>query len=245
MSVEIQFLGSGDAFGSGGRLQACIHVQTAETQFLLDCGASAVIGMKRFGVDPSRIDWILISHLHGDHFAGIPFLILDGQFSRRTRPLRIAGPPGVAKRVREAMEVLFPGSSGVQRKFAVDFTEMKEGAVNSFDGLSAIPYPVVHPSGSTSYALRVSCGGKEIGYSGDTEWTENLIPVARGTDLFISECYIFDKKINYHLSYQILREQKETLGCRRLILTHMGDGMLKHLESVDLEWAEDGKKIVL
>ena len=104
MSVEIQFLGSGDAFGNGGRLQACIHVQTAETQFLLDCGASAVIGMKRFGVDPSRIDWILISHLHGDHFAGIPFLILDGQFSRRTRPLRIAGPPGVAKRVLAALD---------------------------------------------------------------------------------------------------------------------------------------------
>ncbi len=245
MSVEIQFLGSGDAFGNGGRLQACIHVRTDETRFLLDCGASALVGMKRFGVDPSEIDRVLISHLHGDHFAGIPFLILDGQFSRRTRPLRIAGPPGVEERVREAMEILFPGSSQVQRKFSVDFAEMKESTVNFYEGVSVIPYPAVHPSGSTSFALRVSCAGKEIGYSGDTEWTENLISVAREADLFISECYIFDKKINYHLSYQNLQEQKEKLGYHRLILTHMSDDMLKRLESMNVEWADDGKKIVL
>jgi ribonuclease BN (tRNA processing enzyme) len=61
------------------------------------------------------LDIILLSHLHGDHFGGLPFLILDAQFSRRTRPLVIAGPPGVEARVRDAMEVLFPGSSAVQR----------------------------------------------------------------------------------------------------------------------------------
>jgi len=245
VSVEIQFLGTGDAFGSGGRMQACIYVQADETRFLLDCGASALVSMKRFGVDPSRIDWVLVSHLHGDHFAGIPFLILDGQFSRRTRPLKIAGPGGIEGRVKEAMELLFPGSSRVQRKFAVEFAEVKEGVENSFDGLKVTSLPVVHPSGATSYALRVSCEGREIGYSGDTEWAENLIPVARGADLFISECYIFDKKIPYHLSYQNLQEQKEKLGYRRLILTHMSEDMLKRLESIDLEWAEDGKKIVL
>ena len=94
-NIEIYFLGTGDAFGSGGRLQTCIHVKTQEFRFLIDCGASALIGMKRFGVDPSLVDLIFLSHLHGDHFAGIPFLILDGQFSRRTRPLQIVGPPGV------------------------------------------------------------------------------------------------------------------------------------------------------
>ena len=242
--VEVLFLGSGDAFGSGGRLQSCICVQSGEVRFLLDCGASALVGMKRYGVDPSGIGLILLSHLHGDHFGGIPFLILDGQFSRRTQPLLVAGPPGVEGRVREAMEVFFPGSSRVQRKFPVEFAEMKERAESSFGDIRVTPFPVVHSSGSPSFALRVGCGGKEIGYSGDTEWTGNLIEAARGTDLFISECYLFDKKINYHMNYQILKEQKGNLGCRRLILTHMGEDVLKHLPSLgDMELAEDGKRV--
>jgi ribonuclease BN (tRNA processing enzyme) len=78
---------------------------------LIDCGASSLIAIKRSGIDASRIGWILLTHLHGDHFGGLPFLILDGQFSRRTLPLVIAGPPGVASRVQTAMEVFFPGSS--------------------------------------------------------------------------------------------------------------------------------------
>jgi len=242
--VEVLFLGSGDAFGSGGRLQSCICVQSGEVRFLLDCGASALVGMKRYGVDPSGIGLILLSHLHGDHFGGIPFLILDGQFSRRTQPLLVAGPPGVEGRVREAMEVFFPGSSRVQRKFPVEFAEMKERAESSFGDIRVTPFPVVHSSGSPSFALRVGCGGKEIGYSGDTEWTGSLIEAARGTDLFISECYLFDKKVNYHLNYQILKEQKGNLGCRRLVLTHMGEDVLKHLPSLgDMELAEDGKRV--
>jgi len=243
--IEIQFLGTGDAFGSGGRLQACIHVQMQELRFLIDCGASALIGMKRFGVDPSLIDLILLSHLHGDHFAGIPFLILDGQFSRRVRPLQIVGPPGVENRVREAMEVFFPGSSQVQRKFRVEFAELKEGITSSFMNLLVTPYAAIHPSGSPSYALRVKCGEKEIGYSGDTEWTESLVAAAHDADLFISECYFFERKASYHLNYQVLKEQKEKLGCRRLILTHMSEDVLSRLESIDFEWAADGEKIVL
>ena len=244
--VEIQFLGTGDAFGSGGRLQACIQVKTGESRFLLDCGASALVSMKRSGVNPGDIGLILLSHLHGDHFGGIPFLILDGQFSRRTLPLLIAGPPGVEGRVQEAMEVFFPGSSRVQRKFPVEFAEMKEKTENRFGEIAVTPFPVVHASGSTSFALRVRCGGKEIGYSGDTEWTETLIEAARGTDLFISECYLFDKKINYHLNYRILKEQEKNLGSRRLILTHLGEEALSQLSSLeDMEWAEDGKKILL
>jgi ribonuclease BN (tRNA processing enzyme) len=243
-TLEILFLGTGDAFGSGGRLQPCLQARTGDFRFLMDCGASALIAMKRFGVDPAEIGLILLSHLHGDHFAGIPFLILDGQFNRRTRPLLIAGPAGVEERVRGAMETLFPGSSGKARKFPVEFAEMKEEEESAFGPLRVTPFPAVHPSGSPAFALRVACAGREIGYSGDTEWSENLVPAARGTDLFISECYSYDKDIPYHLNYRVLREKKPFLGCKRLILTHMGDEMLRQLPSLaDAEWAEDGLRI--
>lgn len=52
-NFTVQFLGSGDAFGSGGRFQTCIYVDAGQTRFLFDCGASSLVAMKRFGVAPS------------------------------------------------------------------------------------------------------------------------------------------------------------------------------------------------
>jgi ribonuclease BN (tRNA processing enzyme) len=95
--MRLKFLGSGDAFGSGGRLNTCFLVNHGEAGFLIDCGASAMISIRRFGVDPNQIGVIVLSHLHADHFGGVPFFILDAQLvSRRTRPLIIAGPKGLS-----------------------------------------------------------------------------------------------------------------------------------------------------
>ncbi len=243
--VEIRFLGSGDAFGSGGRFQACFYVWSESAKFLIDCGASSLIAMKRFGVDPSLVENILLSHLHGDHFGGIPFFILDAQFRRRIHPLIMAGPPGLEARVREAMEVLFPGSSRVQQKFSIEFVELKDRSKTTFGSLAVTPYSVIHPSGDTPYALKIEFEGRVIGYSGDTEWTETLVEAARGVDLFICEAYFFEKKMKYHLDYRTLMDQRKKLECRRLILTHMSDDMLQRLQGLEIEWAEDGKSIVL
>ena len=244
--VSVQFLGSGDAFGSGGRFQSCIYVRCEATHLLIDCGASSLIAMKRFGVDPSLIDTILLSHLHGDHFGGLPFFIMDAQFvSRRRKPLVVAGPPGLETRVFEAMEVMYPGSSQIQKEFALKFAELSEETATTLDPLVVTPYSVVHPSGAPAYALRVACEDKIIAYSGDTEWTEALIRAAHGADLFVCECFSPEKVGGYHLDYQTLMNQRTGLECRRLVLTHMNDDMLRQLGSLDVEGADDGKIVVL
>jgi ribonuclease BN (tRNA processing enzyme) len=143
------------------------------------------------------------------------------------------------------MEVLFPGSSGVQGKFAIEFAELADGSETNLGPLSVIPYGVVHPSGAPSFALRVTCGGKVIAYSGDTEWTDALLEAARGADLFICEAYSFEKKVKYHLDYRTLKDRRTQLECRRIILTHMSNDMLQRLHGLDLEWAEDGKRVVV
>ena len=132
------FAGSGDAFGSGGRLQACIHLQPASAPVLLDCGATSLPALRRCGLDPDRIAAVFVSHLHRDHFGGLPFLILDAQFAGRTAPLAVAGPPGTGRRLTEAMECLFPGSSRVRRRFAVEVTELNpQGAATAGRGAGA------------------------------------------------------------------------------------------------------------
>jgi ribonuclease BN (tRNA processing enzyme) len=192
------------------------------------------------------MDVILVTHLHGDHFGGVPFFIVEAQLiSKRTKPLVIAGPPGLVTRLREAMEVMLPGSSRVPQRFDVQVLELPERIPTQIGRVQVTPYPVVHPSGAPPYALRVACGGKVVAYSGDTEWTDTLLEAAAGADLFICEAYFFEKKIKYHLDYQTLMEHRTALSCRRLILTHMSADMLARLSEVETEYAEDGKRLIL
>jgi ribonuclease BN (tRNA processing enzyme) len=243
--VRVQFLGSGDAFGSGGRFQTCLSLRGAGGLLLIDCGASSLIAMKRAGVSPREIGCVVLSHLHGDHFGGIPFLILDAQFGRRTEPLVIAGPPGVRTRVEAAMEVLFPGSSGVKRRFGVEFIELHDRLATGLGAATVTPFLVQHASGAPPYALRVEYGGKILAYSGDTEWTESLVEVARGADLFVCEAYSFEKKIRYHLDYCTIVDRRAQLECRRLLLTHMSEDVLRRLDEVEFECASDGQTVFL
>ena len=244
--LTVRFLGCGDAFGSGGRFQTCIHVHGESGQFLIDCGASSMIAMKRFGVDPSRIESILISHLHGDHFGGLPFFLLDAQLvARRTRPLVVAGPPGLAVRLQAALEVLFPGSSATPWRFDLQLVELPAGETARIGSLTVRPSPVVHASGAPAYALRVECDEKILAYSGDTEWAESLGEVARDADLFICEAYTYERKLRYHLDYQTIMEHREDLGCRRLVVTHLSDDMLARLTDLDVDVASDGMVITI
>ena len=238
--MRLQFLGSGDAFGSGGRLQTCLALDTGEGLLLLDCGATSLVAMRRAGVEPGDVGWVALTHLHGDHFGGLPFLILDGQFRRRTRPLVVAGPPGVGARLEAAMEVFFPGSTGVARRFATELVELRPGEPAPLGRARVSAFPVVHPSGAPSYALRVECGGRVVAYSGDTEWTDALREAARGADLFVCEAYTFDRPVKYHLDYATIRREAPGLGCRRLVLTHMGPEMLARADEAEHERAADG-----
>jgi ribonuclease BN (tRNA processing enzyme) len=121
----VKFLGCGDAFGSGGRLNTCFLVNRGDASFLIDCGASAMISIRRFGVDPNEIGAIVLSHLHVDHFGGLPSFVLDAQLvSRRTRPLLIAGPQGLGIRLDALMEAHFPGSTKVKRNFPIELIEI-------------------------------------------------------------------------------------------------------------------------
>ena len=238
--VTVQFVGSGDAFGSGGRFQPCIALRADGYQLLLDFGASSMVALRQTGIDPNTIDAVLITHLHGDHYGGLPFLILDAQFRRGAKPLLLAGPPGLRQRLQQALEADFPGSSSVQRRFETTYLELpaREPAVVGPARVTA--YEVPHPSGAPAYAYRVELAGKVIAYSGDGEWSEALVEASADADLFVVEAYYFDKLIKNHLSYATLRQHRPRLTCRRLILTHMSEDMLDRLHEADDEAAQDG-----
>jgi ribonuclease BN (tRNA processing enzyme) len=239
--MQLRFVGCGDALGSGGRFNTCFHVTGSSVNFLIDCGASSLPALKRLAIARDDIDLILITHFHGDHFAGLPFLLLDAQFTRRTRPLVIAGPEGIATRLAQLMEALFENSSKTQQRFDLSVVALKPLEMRSFGAVDVTPYPVVHgESGGPFLAYRVEAEGRVIAYSADTEWTETLIPAARDADLFIAEAYYYDKAVKNHLSLKTLEAHLAEIRPKRLILTHMSDDMLGRLGALAYEAASDG-----
>jgi ribonuclease BN (tRNA processing enzyme) len=242
--MRVKIVGCGDAFGSGGRTNTCFWLETAKGLLTVDFGASALPTLKAHKLDLNRIDAIVLSHLHGDHFGGLPFLLLDYQFlARRERPLLIAGPPGTRARLEAAMEVLFPKSSGTKWRFPWSVQEIAVGVASDVLGHTLLTAEVIHQSGAPSTALRLSDGAKTFAYSGDTEWTDALLPIAAGADLFICECYAYAGKMTGHLSWEILKPKIPTLGAKRLMVTHMNPTVLAKLDelrSTGVLIAEDG-----
>ncbi|TMJ02354.1 MAG: MBL fold metallo-hydrolase [Alphaproteobacteria bacterium] len=242
--MRLTVVGSGDAFGSGGRFNTCFHLATERASCLIDCGASAMPALKVCGIDPNTIDAVILSHLHGDHFGGIPFLMLDGQYlGRREKPLLFAGPPGTAARIPAAMEVFFTNSSKANYRFPWSIVEIPVGEPTDVLGLRVLSAEVIHNSGAPSTALRLSDGQKTFAYSGDTQWTDALLPIAAGADLFILECYDYERELTGHMNWKTIRRRLKDFAARRVMITHMNPTMLARIDearAAGVLVAEDG-----
>ena len=231
--MKLTIVGSGDAFGSGGRSNTCFWLETAKSTMVVDFGASALPALKAHALDPNRIDAIVLSHLHGDHFGGLPFLLIDGQhLARREKPLLIAGPPGTRARLDAALEVFFPQSSGSKWRFPWQVMEVVPGQPADVLSHALLSAEVIHQSGAPSTALRLSDGEKIFAYSGDTEWTDALLPIAADADLFVSECYAYAGKITGHMSWEILKARLADLRARQVMVTHMNPSVLARLDEI-------------
>jgi ribonuclease BN (tRNA processing enzyme) len=239
--VELTFLGTGDAFGSGGRLQTCTLIRSAGGDMLVDCGPSALAALRRGALDPSSISAILLTHLHGDHFGGVPFFLMDAHYATgRTSPLVIAGPAGVADTVARALEALFPGSGGLVPRFPVAYVEWRDRDPTAIGSARVTPFEVRHSTNTPCYGVRVEVGGRVLAFSGDTEWTEALVGLSAGADLFLCECSGYESAPPHHLDYVTLDQHRPELACRRLLLTHMGEEMLARASALGLDAAHDG-----
>lgn len=242
--MKLTVIGCSDAFGSGARLQTSFHVQDGDTQFLIDCGATTLIGLAREKIDPNAISVIFISHLHGDHFSGLIWWLIHARHvANRTNPLTIVGPQGIEERVRATTEALFPGTSEIEHAFELRYLTYNEPDPVKVSGVTATPFVVSHPSGATSYALRLACNGKFITFSGDTEWVDALIPASEDADLFIAECFAYQTEARYHMNWKTIASHLDRITAKRIMLTHMGPEMLAHRAEVSNDrvlLAEDG-----
>ncbi|MGH7301151.1 MAG: MBL fold metallo-hydrolase [Candidatus Rokuibacteriota bacterium] len=206
MTVTVRFVGTGDSFGSGGRFQTCILVDGPRSRFAVDFGASSLIALAQQGIEHNSIDALLLTHLHGDHCGGLPFLLMDAMLAaRRSRPLTIAGPREVRVRLDGIREALFPGSRAMTPRFPIEWIEMEPGRPQPVLDLLVTPEPARHTAETNPTALRIQVGDRVLTYTGDTEWTDDVARAARDCDLLIAECYFYDKLVKWHLNYPDIR----------------------------------------
>jgi ribonuclease BN (tRNA processing enzyme) len=242
--MKLHVLGCGDAFGSGGRNQSGYLIEASDRLFLLDCGPTTLLAMKRAGFDPAGLDAIILSHLHGDHFGGIPFFILEYLYLKpRDYPLIIAGPPGTEDRVRQLYGVMY-GSGKIPAEFpALDFLVLNPQQLQTVTGAEVYCFRVPHQTQDVSLGLKVAYEGQHILFSGDSAWTDVFIEHARGVDLFLCECSFYDEQPSMHINYRALAENLPRLECKKLVLTHLGDAMLDRRHQLPAIVAEDGMVI--
>ena len=240
--MHLQFVGCGDAFGSGGRFNTCFHLVGNGINALIDCGATSLVAMNKLKIDRNDIDVVFISHFHADHVAGLPFLILEANYvTKRTRPLTVVGPPGLKTRFPEVMEGGFPGTGTMELNFPLRLVELEIGKRRDIGAVGVTAFHVVHDDrAGPCLGFRFEIEGKVIAFSGDTEWTDVLIEIGREADLFICEAYTRDKPITTHMALSVLERHLPQIRPKRLILTHMSNDMLAHRAEVPYETAADG-----
>jgi ribonuclease BN (tRNA processing enzyme) len=203
--------------------------------------------LKSNGVAPDSFDLLLISHLHGDHFGGLPFLILDYMWeTRRKKVLTIAGPAKLQERTWSLMRTMFPHFELDKIKHKLKFVVLEPGTSARLGKFKVRAIRSPHTKPDISLSLRVDGGGKSIVFSGDSGWNDELVELSDGADLFLCECTYFESAhLKFHLNYPLLAANREKFKVRRMVLTHLGREVLSREDEIALEMGYDGMKITL
>ncbi len=244
--IDVVFLGTGDAFAAGGRYQSACLIRGPESSLLLDCGPTALASLKRYAMPIESIDSIVISHLHGDHFAGLPFLLLEYLYIQpRSRSLGIVGPPGVESTVTLLYNTFYPDTASQPHPYAFEFTEAKPDEPFSIGRYRIHPFRVIHQEQPLSLGYEIFVDDRKIVYTGDTGWTEALVAHSQNADLLICECSYYETRLATHLDYARIMENLARFGSKRIVLTHLGEEVLRRRKELDLELAYDGLTVTL
>jgi ribonuclease BN (tRNA processing enzyme) len=222
--LDLTFIGTGNGFAPTRYYSSFL----LNDRYLFDASPPLVPHLKRLGKDPRQIDVIFISHFHGDHYFGMPFLLLDyAELSRRETDLTIIGPPGLQKRLEAATNLAF---ANVFRKrdrgYQLNFVEVKNGRSGEVSGCAWTAHKLQHVPDLEAFGFRVELAGRTIAYTGDTAMCEALVPLADGADVLVIECSCWTETCGaIHMTpSDILALRRRVSPSTKFVLTHIGGG---------------------
>jgi len=221
--LELRFIGTGNAFAPGG---LCWNGFTANGRFLFEAPPHALQALNQLGADPNGLDAVVISHHHGDHFLGLPFLLLHWKYQRRTRPVTIVGPPQTREIATEIAARVFPGI--FEMEYGVAWREVDAGDRIEVAGLEIEALAMKHDARlSASLGFNARLDGRRFSYTGDTAMCESVLEMAQHAEVLVSECASRSEKIPVHMNLAddmpLLRRAMPSQS--HLVITHIGPGV--------------------
>ena len=247
--MRITVVGSADAFNSAGRAHSCYVVDGVGTKpMMIDFGATALAALKRAGRDPRELGAILITHLHGDHIGGMPFLRIDGMYNLfRVEPLEIVGPIGTKARLDALLAVAYGELKHLDTAYEIRIREIAPGEPTEVLGARLLGFPAEHMDPpERPMCLRLTApDGRSVAFSGDTAMCPGLFEAADGVDLLVAECTAMRPPAGRHCTWQEWEEALPKIGAKRVLLTHLNDEVREkaptlRVPGADLAFAEDG-----
>jgi ribonuclease BN (tRNA processing enzyme) len=239
--ANVLFLGTGDAFASSAHKSAGVFIELDQNGILLDCGphtlqalkkagrTTNLQALKKAGRTTNDIDLILISHFHGDHFGGVPFILLEASIlQNRKKPLTIIGPPKVEDKVESLYHALYENIANENKPFPCHYKVVSPQQPLFLDWLTIKAVGMRHKPESQGYRLETN--KIAIAYSGDTGWTDNLISLVNDTELSIIECNFFETELEVHLNFY--QAKKLASSTKRLVLIHLGNEIISRQYSL-------------
>jgi ribonuclease BN (tRNA processing enzyme) len=220
--LELLFLGSGNAFASGRYWNSFL----VDGRYLFEASPVVLPHLRQCDVAPEEIEAVFISHLHGDHFFGLPFLLLEyAEMATRSKDLTIIGPPGVRERVSAVTEAGFPNVPGKQKSYQERYLDLGDGLEGEIGGLRFVARTVDHVPELECFGFRLEVADRTVAYSGDSVMCDALLELADGADAFVVECSGWDGTWGPHLGPNDIRELRRRLGPKpTFILTHLTAG---------------------
>jgi ribonuclease BN (tRNA processing enzyme) len=244
--TEVVFLGTSDAFGAGGRCQSAFVMRDAHGCLLIDCGVTTNTSLAAQGIRRDEIDSIVISHFHGDHFGGIPLLLLAALYEdKRERQLEIAGPPGIETRVEDLAIAMGHSIAARDWSFPIVFKELPAGEIHQVGPASLTSFEVHHNKDTCPHGYRIQLDRQTLVYTGDTGWFDELPEYVAGADLLVCECTYCAIEYEMHLNLNQLTQKADAFECERMILTHLGSEMTGLRGDLPFDTADDGLRIKL
>ncbi len=233
-TLDILFLGSGNAFAAEGSAFTSFLLNG---RYLFDAGPTVLQQLRRSGADPSQVEAIMISHFHGDHFFGLPFLFLDMWRNGRSKDLIIAGPPGVEERAEVLFETAFPALPVRPGDFKRRYIEVADGMEAEAAGLEFTTAEVDHVAALRCFGYRAHLCGRTLMYSGDSKLCQGLLRLAAGAEVMVLDCSNGGDPV--HLSQQdVLQVRRAAPANATTIVTHL-DGQPPALVLEDVLVASD------
>ena len=218
--MRITALGSADAFNSAGRGHTCWLLDDALGCCAVDFGATALQAMKRLGRDPGALQAVHFTHLHGDHIAGWPFLLVDAVYRlRRTAPLIASGPPGTRDRLHALWAACYADAALKELPFLLEVRELEPGETVPLAGRQVTAFRALHMKPPhVALSLRID----RAAFTGDTgEIPEGL---CAGADVLCAECTELEaseiQTSGGHLAWSELRKALPPVP--RILLAHLG-----------------------